>query len=135
MTLAELLPIFDAAVPPCLTTASADGVPNTMHVSRAYLVDEERLALSRQFLHKTARNLEENPWACLLVSDPQTYRAWRVDLCFEGSHTDGELFERLAAEIEAIASLQGMSEVFRLRAADVYRVLSIEQVAGHEGDV
>jgi len=38
------------------------------------------------------------------------------------SETSGELFEQMRAEIDAIASLMGMQDVFRLRAVDVFRV-------------
>ncbi len=134
MKLPELVAIFDAAVPPCLTTRSAAGVPNTMHLSRAWVVDEHRLALSRQFLNKTARNLEVHAQASLLVTDPATYRAWIVDLVFEGSETSGEVFERLSAEIDAIASVTGTADIFRLKAADIYRVLAIEELPGASRD-
>jgi adenylate cyclase len=47
---------FGGAIPAILTTASPDGVPNIMYLSRAHKVDDERIALSNQFMSKTARN-------------------------------------------------------------------------------
>jgi hypothetical protein len=38
------------------------------------------------------------------------------------------VFERLSEDVDAVAALQGMQDVFTLRAADIYRVLDIEHV-------
>ena len=38
------------------------------------------------------------------------------------------MFERLRDDVDTVASLSGMQDVFKLRAADIYRVLDIEQV-------
>jgi adenylate cyclase len=38
------------------------------------------------------------------------------------------VFERLRADIDALAALEGMADVFKLQAADIYRVVDIEQV-------
>ena len=50
-------------VPLVLATASADGIPNVTYLSKAHVVDEHRIALSNQFISKSARNLAENPQA------------------------------------------------------------------------
>jgi hypothetical protein len=63
------------------------------------------------------------------VIDPDTGQGWGLQLHYERSETTGPLFERMALRIEAIASYCGLKGVFKLRAADVYRVLSIEPLA------
>jgi len=44
-------------------TASADGIPNVTYLSRAHKVDDERIAISNQFMSKTSQNLAANPRA------------------------------------------------------------------------
>jgi adenylate cyclase len=122
---------FGGAIPAVLATASGDGVPNVTYISRAHRVDDQRIALSNQFMTKTSRNLAANPVASLLLVDPSTHDEYRVTLRFERTERRGPVFERLRADVEALASLQGMQDVFRLRAADIYRVLEIEQFEPH----
>ena len=61
---------FEGAIPAVLSTASADGIPNVTYISKAHQVDDERVALSNQFMSKTARNLAVNPRASLLLIEP-----------------------------------------------------------------
>ena len=59
------------------------------------------------------------------------YASWPLALAHAfGAGTDlrrGPLFDRLSRDIDAIAALTGMADVFKLRSADVYRVVDIEQ--------
>ena len=126
----ELWRCFEGAVPAVVATASADGTPNVTYLSRVHRVDGERVALSNQFFSKTSRNLAENPRAAVLLIDPTTYDEFRLELAYERTERRGPVFERLAADVDALAVLEGMQDVFRLRAADVYRVLHVEQVVG-----
>src|SRR5262245_21027624 len=99
-----------------------------MYLSRAHRVDDERIALSNQFLSKTARNLAANPRADLLLVDPIAHDEYRLSLQYERTDRRGHVFDRLRADIDALAALVGMQDVFRLRAADIFRVLDIEPI-------
>jgi len=117
---------FEGAVPAVIATAGADGTPNVTYLSRVRFVDSERIALSNQFFSKTARNLAENPRASVLLIDPHTYEEYRLTLVYERTDRRGPVFERLHADVEALKALGGATSVFKLRAADIYRVVHIE---------
>ena len=127
-SLAELHLCFEGVVPAVIATASADGTPNVTYLSRVRLVDDERIALSNQFFSKTVRNLAENPRASVLLIDPLTYDQFRLTLAYERTERRGPLFEKLREDVAAVAALQGMEGVFKLRAADIYRVVELEQI-------
>jgi adenylate cyclase len=91
-------------------------------------VDGERVALSNQFMSKTARNLDRNPRASLLLIDPTTHDEFRLALVYERTERRGHVFERLRHDVDVIAEMEGMQDVFRLRAATIFRVVEIEQI-------
>lgn len=126
--LTDLASCFEGIIPAEIATASADGVPNVTLLSRVHLVDDEHVALSNQFFSKTVRNLAENPLARVVVIDPLTYDSYKLLLRYERTERRGPLFEQLRRDIDAIAALTGMTGVFKLRSADVYRVVALEQV-------
>ena len=115
-------------IPSSICTAAPDGTPNVTYLSIVQYVDPTHVAMSFQFFNKSRANIERNPRAQLLVVDPETMRQYRLDLLFERSEQSGPLFDRMNTRLTAIASLTGMSRVFRLRGADVYRVLTCEAV-------
>ena len=123
----EIRPVLDNGVPALMVTCSADGTPNATIISQVYYVDETRVALSFQFFSKTIKNVRENPRAWVGVTDFLGQTDWALDLEFERSETEGPVFDAMDMQIEAIASATGMSGVFKLRAADIYRVLSVEK--------
>ena len=69
--------------------------------------------------------MRENPHAAVSVTHPETFETWDVELEYDHSETDGPIFEAMEMQIEAIASMTGMKGIFKLRAADIYRVLSV----------
>jgi predicted pyridoxine 5'-phosphate oxidase superfamily flavin-nucleotide-binding protein len=131
LTLDALERCFEGSIPAVLATCSAEGEPNVSYLSRARRVDDQRVALSNQFMSKTARNLAENPYACLLLMDVVTHDEFRLHLVYERSERHGRVFDNLRHDVEVLAALSGMQGVFRLKAADVFRVVHIEQVPPH----
>ncbi len=125
---AELRPVLDNGTPAVMVTCSADGIPNVTVISQVYYVDETHVALSFQFFSKTIRNVRENPRAYVTLSDGIHHAHWALQLEFQHSETEGPIFEAMDMQIEAIATATGMSGIFKLRAADIYRVLSIERL-------
>ncbi len=124
---AEIRPALENGVPAVMVTCSAEGVPNTTVISQVYYVDDTHVALSFQFFNKTIRNVRENPRAHVMVHDLHGLALWPLELEFDHSETSGPIFDAMDMMIEAIASATGMSGIFKLRAADIYKVLSVEK--------
>jgi hypothetical protein len=129
-TLESLWPCLQGIIPASMSTCSREGTPNITFVSQVTYVDARHVAISFQFFNKTHRNVREHPLACAMIVDPRTFQAYRLALRFDHSESAGPLFESMSLQLQAIASYEGMSDVFRLRAADVYEVLAIERVDG-----
>jgi len=128
--LSDIKRAFQGIVPSSVATADSDGVPNITFVSQVYFVDDRHVALSCQFFNKTRRNLDKNPLAAAEVIDPLTLQAYRLRLKFLRSEKSGPLFDTMSLRIDAIASHTGMTGIFRLIAADVFEVESVEIVEG-----
>ena len=129
LTMRNLRRCFDGRIPAVIATADGNGIPNVTYLTAVHPVDDERVALSNQFMSKTSRNLAERPVATLLLLDPVTYTEYRLTLRYERTDRRGPVFERLRDEVEKVAALSGMKDVFRLRSADICRVEEIEVVA------
>jgi hypothetical protein len=121
---------LEGAIPSMMATCAADGTPNVTYISQVDYVDADHVALSFQFFNKTRENVLHNPRATVMVMSPATAARYRLGLHYLRTETSGPLFERMKARLAGIASHTGMSAVFRLQGADVYRVLEIEPVPG-----
>lgn len=124
----ELRECFEGVIPSPVATLDADGLPNVTYLSQVHYVDETHVALSNQFLSKTAANVRATGRASLLVVSGRTGEQFRLDLEFEQSLATGEVFERMAAQLQAIATQHGMADVMALRSAELYRVAAARRV-------
>jgi hypothetical protein len=131
--LESLATCFQGLLPAQLFTCSSDGIPNAAYLSHVEYVDSSHVALSFQFFNKSRRNITENPQAFVIVLDPDTGQGWGMRLKYVRSEFSGPLFERMALRIEAIASYCGLKGIFKLRAADVYEVLTVAAVPEETG--
>ena len=122
------LPAMQGLIPACVTTCSAAGEPNTTVISQVWYVDEDHVALSHQFFNKTRRNIAENPHAVVMILSPENGATFDLSITYSRTETEGPLFDEMDMKLEAIASMTGMSGVFKLLGADIYKVDSIEQV-------
>jgi adenylate cyclase len=132
--LESLATCFQGLLPAQLFTCSKEGIPNAAYLSHVDYVDASHVALSFQFFNKSRRNIAENPHALVGVLDPDTGQGWQLRLLYERSETEGPLFDRMALRIEAIASYCGLKGIFKLRAADVYKVIRIDPVPEEQGN-
>jgi adenylate cyclase len=116
-------PCLQGVLPSWLVTCSAEGVPNATIISIVRYVDFERVALTRQFFNKTRANLDVNPQAQVIVVDPESGEQYALDLRYLHTESEGPVFDEVEANLAAVASQMGMSDVFRLRGVDIHHVL------------
>jgi hypothetical protein len=128
----EIKPAMQGMVPSTIVTCSLDGVPNTTEISQIWYVDDSHVALSYQFFNKTHRNIRENPYVFAIVRDFEAFQEWLLELQYDHSETEGPMFDEMDMKLEAIASMTGMSGIFKLLAADVYRVHSVRKSRSRE---
>lgn len=121
---------LDGAIPGAIVTVALDGMPNVARISQVDYLDDEHVALSFQFFNKTRENVLANPHVQIHVVDPDSAARYSLDARYLRTETAGPLFEGMKAKLAGIASLVGMSKVFRLLGADIYQVLAIHPAPG-----
>lgn len=128
--LGDIRACLEGVIPAIMATCHADGTPNVAYISQVFYVDEQHVALSFQFFNKTRQNILSNPYATVLLLDPQTALFYRLHLHYRRTETSGPLFEGMKAQLAGIASHTGMAGVFKLQGSDVYAVQQVEALPG-----
>jgi hypothetical protein len=128
VTLEEIMPALQGVIPTIVATSSLDHIPNVTYISQVYYVDENHVALSYQFFNKTIRNVQENPMLAAIVTSPIDYTLYKFLLRYVESQTSGEVFDNMSMQLDALAIVQKKEGIFKLKAAVIYEVVSIEQI-------
>ncbi len=128
LAMKDLRASLEGVFPAIIATVAEDGTPNVTYLSKVWALDDEHVALSNQFFSKTIANIAKNPQIQLILMEPQDMRHYRVAVRYVRSEYSGEHFDRMSAEIDSLASMFGMQDVFRLRALDVCRLERVEIV-------
>ena len=128
IALSEIAACFEGLIPAEIATASADGVP-TSPTCRACTWSttsgsRSPTSSSRRRRATWPRTRTRAWWSSI----PLTYDSYRMMLVYERTERRGPIFERLRRDVDAIAALTGMAGIFKLRSADIYRVVEVEQV-------
>ena len=124
----EIKSALQGVIPATIATSDGDGKPNITIISQVFFVDENHVALSHQFFTKTYKNMQENPGIHIQVLDPTNCMPWLIEAEFQRAETEGPLFEQMDMQLEAIASMSGMQDVFKLHAALICEVKSVTRL-------
>lgn len=108
----SLLPSLQGVIAAVIATSSIQGIPNVTYISQVYYVDEKHVALSQQFFNKTIRNICENPFACVVVTCPLTFKGHKLLLKFKESRIDGEVFDTMQMQLEAMRAHRACRVLF-----------------------
>ncbi len=134
MNLSALDDCFEGVIPSILATASEEGVPNISYLSHVARVDDRHIALSNQFFGKTMANLRANPRAEVLVVDGAIGRQYRLDVVWLREDSEGPVFERISAALNASSAQIGMADVMRLTSVGLFRVDGIHPLPHPSGE-
>ena len=124
----EMKVAMQGIIPSVIVTCNDEGIPNTTIISQVYYVNDHQVALSHQFFNKTQRNIRVNPHVCVVIFSPDDFTHWKMQLEYSHDETEGELFDEMVMQLEAIASMCGMEDVFALNSAMVFSVKSVTQL-------
>jgi hypothetical protein len=128
LKLEEIMPALQGVIPAIVATSSLEHIPNVTYISQIYYVDTQHVALSFQFFNKTIKNVRENPMLVAILTCPVHYSLYKLTLRYKESQTSGEIFDNMSMQLDALAIVQKKEHIFKLRAADIYEVISIVEV-------
>lgn len=74
----EMIESFNAVKAFPLATASKDGIPNVVPMGSVFLIDPETIWIGDNFMHKSLKNVLENPKAALYIYGPGAKGCFQV---------------------------------------------------------
>ncbi len=124
----EMIPAMQGIIPSTLASCSEGGITNITYVSQVFYVDEEHVALSWQFFNKTWENIQKNPQMTVMITSADLSKLWKVRILFVEKKTEGDIFNDMEMQLEALSAFIPEVIKFKLLAALICRVIAVEQV-------
>jgi predicted pyridoxine 5'-phosphate oxidase superfamily flavin-nucleotide-binding protein len=124
----EMLPAMQGVMPSAIATCGPDGTPNVTYISQLFYVDAQHVALSYQFMNKTWRNLQVNPVVYVVIQSPGTACMWKLGLRYLEQQTEGPVFDQMDMQLQAMTSMLPVKVDFKIKAAIICRVETVEQL-------
>jgi len=112
--------LFDEVPTVMLSTASLEGVPNSVPIGSKKVIDDQTILFSDQFMNKTLANMKSNPNVAVTFWEGQEGYQLKGSVIIE---TAGARFEETAAWIEDMGNKIG----FPLKSKGAI-ILSIEEI-------
>lgn len=114
--------LFEKVPAVVLSTATTDGVPNSVPVGSKKIIDDQTILISDQFLNKTLANIKSNPKVAVTFWEGTEGYQLKGSVIVE---TSGRRFEETAEWIEDLGNKIG----FPLKSKGAL-ILNIEEIFG-----
>lgn len=84
-----------------VATSSKEGIPNVIPFGFVKCYDDETLLLADNFMNKSMKNLEENPYVSICVWDTENNQSFQIkgQVTIEKS---GKIFDEMAAWVKGV---------------------------------
>jgi predicted pyridoxine 5'-phosphate oxidase superfamily flavin-nucleotide-binding protein len=105
-------------------TTNKKCIPNAVPMSsRGYpkVLDDDKFVMIDNFLNKTRKNLEENPFATITFWNPETLEGYQVKGTVETKST-GDLYEQIKSEIHAKRPDLPVKAIVILKVEEIYNI-------------
>jgi predicted pyridoxine 5'-phosphate oxidase superfamily flavin-nucleotide-binding protein len=76
-----------------MASADASCKPNVIYVGMWWWEDEETLVVVDNFLNKTRKNIDENPWVSFVAWDREARKSFQIK-CSAQLQSEGPLYEK-----------------------------------------
>jgi len=99
-------------------------IPNTVPLSAIgypKIIDSDKFVVIDNYLYKTRKNLDENPFASLTFWIPETHEGYQVKGPVE-IKTSGDLYEKIRAEIKSKVIKLPAKAVIILKVEEIYSI-------------